>query len=360
MQGSAPSVSRTPLAARRGALFALAFAMLLLPGCSRRAGGAAPLPQVMTVREFVIPWELTFATDMVVDRSGMVWFSDRFSHSIAVLNPATGDFQSYPTPTPRSAPYGLVLAPDGAIWFAASMVGMLGRVDPATREITEHSIPDARGGPHMLVWHGDEIWFGLRESRGYGRFDPATGTSQVYYLERDRPYSLASGDGSIWMSSFGQFRIVEVDPATGEARVHDLSRVTRLVEDGNPDVAAPPRRWIGEVRRLAVDGQRLWFTDLTRGDLVVFDPSAGSTTAYRALEGASEPYGIARDQRGVIWYGERVGNRISMLDPRTGTRARVAIPTPGSFARQIVIDETRRRVWFTLSDVGRLGVIEYR
>lgn len=333
---------------------------LMLSSCTRMAGNETVLPEVIGVHEFVIPWEPSFPTDMVVDRSGLVWFSDRFAHSIAVLDPATGEFQSYPTPTPRSAPYGLVLAPDGAIWFAASMVGMLGRLDPATREITEYSIPDARGGPHMLVWHGDEIWFGLRESRGYGRFNPTTGSSQVFFLERDRPYSLAAGLGAIWMSSFGSFRIVEVDPPTGAARIHDLAQVTRLDEHGNPEQSRPPRRWTGEVRRLTVDGERLWFTDLTRGPLVVFDPVAGSTMTYESLDGAAEPYGIARDRRGVIWYGERVGNRISALEPRSGLRTRVAIPTQGSFARQIVVDDARRRVWYTLSDAGRLGVIEYR
>jgi virginiamycin B lyase len=330
-------------------------------GCAHRPGsGGAGLPRIIDVREYVIPWENPFPTDMALDTAGRLWFTERLTHSVAVLDPETGGFRSFRTPTERSAPYGMLSAPDGGIWFAASMAGTLGRVDPATGDIVEYPLADARGGPHLLAWHDGEIWFGLRESRGYGRFDTRTGQAQLFYLERARPYSLAVAGGSIWMSSFGEYRLLQVDAATGAVRVHELSGVPRLDWAGEPQRHEPLRRWQGEVRRLAADGCAVWFTDFVRSSVVQFDPVAGELRAYGSLEAGTEPYGIARSSRGIIWYGERGGNRITALHPGTADRLRVAIPTPGSFARQILIDEARRRVWFTLSDIGRIGVIEYR
>jgi virginiamycin B lyase len=341
-------------------------AVVLAAACGRRGpDGPAPvaLPQLSAVTEYVVPWKDAFPGDIVVDSTGRVWFTDRLTHAIGSFDPETAEFRRHPTPTALTAPYGLIAAPDGSLWFAGSRARLLGRVDPATGGIREYPLPDAEGGPHLLAWRAGEIWFSLREGRGYGRFDPQTGASTVYRLEaHHRPYSVAATRDAVWMSSYGAFRLLAIDPVSGVVSVHELATATRL--DTVPEPAPggrPVRRWGGEALRIvAAAGGGIWFTDFSSGRVVLYDPAAGTLRAFETLEPRSEPYGLTVTSRGLVVYGEKNLNRIVLLDAVTGERRRALVPTPGSVVRNIVVDEARGRIWLPLSDTGRLGRIDMR
>jgi virginiamycin B lyase len=348
------------------------FVVVVLAGCAgRRAGERLPgvppqLPSLSVLREFVIPWPDAFPSDIAVDSTGRVWFTDRLTHVIGMFDPATEEFRRYPTPTVHSAPYGLIAAPDGTLWFCESRLGRLGSIDPATGRITEHAIPGATGGPHLLAWREGEIWFSMREGRGFGRFDPHSGESTLYRLEQERPYSVTVTAEAVWLSSYGAFRLLQVDPETGAVRVHDLSTLTPMppgVSDGEPvpERERNMRVWRGEVRRILSEPDgAIWFTDFARGRIMRYDPAASGLTAFESLERQSEPYGLARSRAGHVWYSERGAGRITLLDPARDERARTSVSGAPTHARHIVLDEVRGRAWFPLSDAGRIGLISYR
>ncbi len=103
----------------------------------------------------MIPRGDAFPNDPAVGTDGIVWYTDRVNSLIGRLDPESGVVTEFPTPTPRSAPYGIVIAPDGAVWYAASQANRLGRLDPVTGIIREYPIP-AQGGPHTLTLAGGE------------------------------------------------------------------------------------------------------------------------------------------------------------------------------------------------------------
>jgi virginiamycin B lyase len=147
-------------------------------------------------------------------------------------------------------------------------------------------------------------------------------------------------------------------------RVHDLTTVPDPVDSTNVDIPAvrrPRRAWGGEVRRItaAADG-RIWFTDFGRSRVVRYDPVAGELDMFASVEARSEPYGLALTSRGHLWYSERGAGHVTVLDPVRNQRLRVRVPSAPSHARHIVVDEKRGRVWFPLSDVSRIGMVEYR
>jgi virginiamycin B lyase len=342
----------------------LALAVVLAGCASRPARVPAPLPQLSAMREYVIPWQDAFPSDVAVDSVGRVWFTDRLTHVVGMLDPATEEFRRYPVPSEKSAPYGLIAAPDGSLWFCESRQPRLGRIDPATGVITEHVIADAPGGLHLLTWREGEIWFSMREARAFGRYDPRTGASMVYRLEAERPYSVAATREAVWLSSYGAFRLLEVDPGSGAVRVHDLASTPEAVAtavSSNPVVRPAPRGFGGEVRRIAAasDGA-IWFTDFGRSRVVRYDAATGELTMFASFERRSEPYGLAVTGAGHVWYSERGAERITVLDPARDERKRVQVIGAPTHARHIVVDERRGRIWLPLSDVGRIGLIEYR
>jgi virginiamycin B lyase len=337
--------------------------------CGRpQAAGPVPgLPVITGVREYVIPWENAFPSDVVVDSAGRVWFTDRLVHGIGRFDPVTSEFTRYPTPTRRSTPYGLLAAPDGTLWYAAATANGLGRIDPATGAIIEYPIPGARGGPQLLTWWQDEIWFSLREGTGYGRFDPRTGESTLYRLENQRPYSVTATPSGVWFSLYDTFRLLQVDPATGAATVHELNSYmptdSMLRERGMTEeqVRILRRSRGGVAMRVAADAAGgVWFTDFAQGRVFRFDPAAETLHWFESLERRSEPYGIALGVGGLVWWGEKGTNRIVVLDPVRDERVRVRIQAEGGVIRNIAIDEARGRVWLPMSDRAVLGLIELR
>ena len=166
-------------------------------GCAREA---ARLPAGGPLLHYRIPWPDAFPSDVAVDDEGRVWFTDRLTHALGMFDPRTEEFRRVPTPTRRSAPYGLVRAPDGALWFGESNGGRLGRLDPETGEITEVELPGAGAGPRLLAWAADAVWFTAERDGVYGRYDPASGDAEVWRSPVADPYGIAAVGDQVWIA----------------------------------------------------------------------------------------------------------------------------------------------------------------
>jgi virginiamycin B lyase len=321
-----PSTGATPQSA---VAILLSAVVSLLSACATSRAEPSLLPSVVAVRDYAIPWEPTFPGDVAVGADGRVWFTDRMAHVIGVFDPVRESFTAYATPTARSAPYGIVAGPDGALWFAESRAGRLGRLDPSDGSIVEFELPGATGGPHLLAWHDGRLWFTLRESSGYGWFEPQTGASRVHASADAVPYAIVSAGGRIWMTSFASYRLLEVrDPDAGVLTVHDLS----AVPDSSASAAGPGldrrrARAPGEVRRAAAGpAGEVWFTTLSLGGVRRYEPGRGRITRFESVDQDSRPYGIAATSTGLVWYGERGSNVVIALDPYANRRLRVEAP----------------------------------
>jgi streptogramin lyase len=178
----------------------------------------------------------------------------------------------------------------------------------------------------------------------------------------------------VWIGGHDNTFIMRIDPLTDSASLHDLSMPdstlprTRTVT--RPDGTMRAVRATGEggsvavrrahARRMAAgeDG-RIWLTDFNGGRVLSFLETS-SIDEYASVNRRSEPYGIAVDSTGRVWFYERGNSEVVALDPATGERVRFRVPTAGAVARSIAIDDARGRVWLPLSDRGRIGLIRLR
>src|ERR1700681_2666337 len=51
------------------------------------------------------------------------------------------EIRLHPIPTPDAKPYIIVVGPDGALWFCESGTAKIGRLDPSTGGFTEFATP---------------------------------------------------------------------------------------------------------------------------------------------------------------------------------------------------------------------------
>ena len=78
---------------------------------------------------------------------------------------------------------------------------------------------------------------------------------------------------------------------------------------------------------VAVDDRgRLWFTDRLTHALGRFDPEDRTFRRFETPTPRSAPYGLVRGPAGLLWFGESNGGRLGRLDPESGTITEVEIP----------------------------------
>lgn len=300
-----------------------------------------------SIVEYPLPRPRVFPHDPAVDGAGIVWYTDQANSYIGRLDPTTGAVTDYRTPTPRSGPHGIIVAPppDGGVWYTANFVGRLGRLDPATGKIREYVLPAAARDPHTLVYLGGKVWFTSQGSNLYGVLDPATGDARLFPVPRPdaKPYGLVAGpDGALWMALFGTDAIGRIDPKDGSLRLFAL-----------PDPEARPRRLVADGRGI------VWYTDYARGRLGRLTPATGAVREYMSPGGEdSGPYGIAVTPDGRVWYGEASKNDVVAFNPATERAEREPIPTTGAIVRNMSVDSARGRLWLALSGTARLGKID--
>ena len=108
----------------------------------------------ITVKEWQVPTPNSAPHDIVVDSSGIVWFTEINTNKIGRFDPKTEQFSEFDIPIPSSRPHGLVSDDNGNIWFTESGASKIGRVDPQTGGIEEYPTLSPGLSPHTPIIRG--------------------------------------------------------------------------------------------------------------------------------------------------------------------------------------------------------------
>jgi virginiamycin B lyase len=122
----------------------------------------------------------------------MLWIAYNGSNKIAKVNPETMEIREYATSTPETTIRRLALTSDGMVWYVDSSRGYLGRLDPNSGEFKTWPSPSGRAShPYAIEVVDDVIWYNESNQRpdALVRFDPKT--------ERFQSWAIPSGVGII-------------------------------------------------------------------------------------------------------------------------------------------------------------------
>ncbi len=295
------------------------------------------------IREWTVPADNSLPHDPAVDAQGNVWLTLMRTNQVARFNPDTGEWKLFTALTPNSGPHGLVADADGNIWFTENAAGKIGRVDAQTGQVTEYAAPTAQDPHTPAIAPDGALWFTAQSSNLVVRMDTRTGAMREFPVPTPnaRPYGIVVGpDGALWFCEFGTNKLARLDPKTGA-----------IAEHAAPSAAARPRR-------LAAVGNAIYYTDFRGGRLGRLDLADMSFRDWPSPSGPnSQPYGIAADASGNLWYEEFAANQLVRFNPQTQTFQRVAMPSPRSEVRHMVRD-ARGRVWMALSGANKVAAVE--
>jgi virginiamycin B lyase len=263
---------------------------------------------------------------IVQDQDGVLWFGDAISNTIWSFDPASGEFSSFPVPTPDSYPFQLAIDPNGTLWFTELYGGKIGELRKGGR-IREYPTPTLSSGPNGLdIGDDGRVWFVEGAAKQLASFDPVSGEFQEIPLGKlaENPRGvLVTRSGSIWIADSATSRLIQVNPGSGEM----IPFVT------SPAVYAPE----------------------------------------------STPYFLLESPEGKIWFNERFGNKIGVLDPASRRMTEFELPysstmdLPGYVPppccsvptglpvvpREIfgIAQDRSGNLWFTESFGRRIGVV---
>ncbi len=120
-----------------------------------------------------------------VDQRGVVWIAYMGTNKIAAMDPETMDIHYYEIAEEQTRIRRLDVASDGTIWYVNSTMGRVGRLDPATGEYQEWPSPSGPDShPYAIAVIDDVVWYNESAMRpdALVRFDPQSESFQSWAI----------------------------------------------------------------------------------------------------------------------------------------------------------------------------------
>jgi streptogramin lyase len=297
------------------------------------------------VTEYDLPRPTTEPHDVILDRDGMVWYSDFGELFISKFDPKTLKLTEYPVKEFKpGAPVGnlsLEFDTGGTLWFDTMFQGALGNLDPKTEQVKWYPLAaeynDNRVQLNFVGLRHDvdgKVWTKSVGTQEIFRLDVATGNWERFqplkYLPGG-PYSIyqviSDSKNNLWMAEFTKGHIGKIDAKSGEVTWHKLPTLN------------------ARARRMNIDDQdRIWVAEYRGNKIAMFDTRSEKVTEY-PVPPHTWPYRAAVDKNGEIWTGGMHADRAVRLDPKTGETVEYLLPRETNM-RSVFVDNTTTPVTF--------------
>ncbi len=310
-------------------------------------------------------------------------------------------YTEYDLPRETIEPHDVIVDNSGMVWFSSFGEQNLGRLDPGTGKVTEFAIAEHKPGfpTGLLGLRADgegNLWFGNMYQATIAKFDPKTATFKFWPLEGEENIDAAqinmaspqsSGvDGKVWAQNNGFAGVHRLDVATGKietflpfrgvagphnvydvipdsknnayftdfrqrhiGRIDARSGETRLFETPTPN-SAP--------RRGSMDAQdRLWFGEYRADRIGMFDTRTEQFREWQVWPKWSAPYDVVTDKNGDAWTGSMLSDRVTRLNPATGEAISYLMPRSTNI-RRVFVDNSTTPVTFWVGNNHGAAIVK--
>jgi virginiamycin B lyase len=306
------------------------------------------------ITEYDLPRKEAQPHDVVMDKDGMIWYSD-FSHQfIGEMDPATGKVTDIPLPTLRpEEPKGslaLEFDPKGNLWLAGMYQAGIYKIDRATREVTAYPFPkewlDPTTQASMLSAANSDadgkIWTNNQDTHLVYRFDIATGKYEDLGQSVDKngthinAYGMPTDEqNDAYQLNFGGATIGRIDAKTKEVTIWKT-----------PLPFSRPRRGRVDANNI------LWFAEYGANGIGRFDPKTNEIKEWQLPTPWMDPYDVVKARDGEVWTGSMLDDRVARLDPKTDNVVEYQLPRPTNIRRVFIDDRGPHSVLWVGSNHG--------
>lgn len=300
--------------------------------------------------------------DVIVDREGMIWFSDFGDQFIGRMDRKTGKVEAISLPLMKDdgSPKGgleISQATDGDIWVSGMYQGGVYRWQRATGKVVAYKIPDKWQTPStqesmVSPQHADVdgfVWTNDQQNHSLLRLDLRTGTYEHMGETKDANGKPIPGYGMPtdlanrpMLLEFSGTRIGWFNPATKLAEVF-----------ATPFQGSAPRRG-----RVDANG-RLFFAEYRGNGVGMFDPETRTIKEWRVPTPWSAPYDVVATSDGEVWSGSMLNDMVNRLDTKTGDVVDYLLPRPTNIRRVFVEEANGHKIlWVGSNHDASIVVVE--
>jgi streptogramin lyase len=306
------------------------------------------------ITQYDLPRKDAQPHDVVMDKDGMIWYSD-FSHQfIGEMDPATGKVTDIPLPTLRpDEPKGslaLEFDPKGELWLAGMYQAGIYKIDPKTKQVTAYPFPKEWLNPttqaSMLSASNSDvdgkIWTNNQDTHLVYRFDSNTGKYEDLGQAVDKNGTHINGYGmptdqanDAYQLNFGGASVGRIDAKTKQVTIWKT-----------PMPFSRPRR--GRVDAANI----LWFAEYGANGIGRFDPKTQEIKEWQLPTAWDDPYDVVEAKDGEVWTGSMLTDRVARLDPKTDDITEYQLPRSTNIRRVFVDDRGPHPVLWVGSNHG--------
>ncbi len=185
-------------------------------------------------------------------------------------------------------------------------------------KFTQYRVPTADSEPrHITVGSDGNLWFTEGADFFTPNDDPDTGGTFHNQIGRITP------EGEITEFRVEGCQCFLNDIVQGPNNIlyftHNNQGLGRITTSGEVLTDVEPGNSNALGNGVAAKGNRVWYTDHNNNSLWRYNVSTGSFRQYPVPTPGANPFDVAVDDNGIVWFTEFHGGKIGRLDPATGT-----------------------------------------
>lgn len=229
------------------------------------------------------------------------------------------------------------------VWVGDYGKNELISIDPRSGQQTIYSIPIEAAGPHTLNFDRDGyLWIALQHASSVARFDTASDKWRLYpgfpagslnhsFALDSEGYVKKDARGRITLTLWGNNRIGQLDPVTGEI-------VATLLP------GAPTDQPYG----IAINSKGVvWYTKYTQNVLGFYNPATGEAKEWPMSRPDSGPHRMHIDDQDNLWIPLSGYGTVLRYNTIDNSQKEFPLPDADTFPYAARYDARSNRVWIT-------------
>jgi virginiamycin B lyase len=308
--------------------------------------------------EYDLPRETISPHDVIVDNSGIVWFSSFGEQNLGKLDPKTGKVTEFPIvehkPSWPTGGLGLRTDRDGNLWLGNMYQATMMMFDRKSETFKfwplqgEQNIDAAQiNMVSAQSSHVDgKVWAQNNGFAGVHRLDIASGKIETWepFKTAKEPHNIydviPDSQNNVYFTDFRQRHIGRIDAKTGAIKLFAV-----------PTPASAPRRGMMDAQ------DRLWFGEY-RGDRIgMFDTKTEQFKEWPVSPRWSAPYDVTIDKNEEAWTGSMISDQVTRLNTKTGEAINYLLPRATNI-RRVFVDNTTTPVTFWVGSNHGASIIK--